>query len=94
MGEMALSTQASYGKSTDRPCSLVTVALGHVCPTWAVPFHLTASFGAEQGAVGLGEVGKMEEPGMSGAWECGTWRVEVEVGCLMRPSTGWAFQGR
>lgn len=52
----------------------------------ALLFHLSQLRGLA-GHVGLGEVGKMEEAGMSGAWECGTWRVEIQVGCLVRPST-------
>lgn len=60
-GEVALNTQASYGKSTERPSSLVIVALSRV-----LLFCLSQLWDLA-GAAELGEVGKMEGTGRPGA---------------------------
>lgn len=72
LGEVALNTQVSYGKSRERLSSLVIVALSHVL------FYLSQLWGLA-GAAGLGD--RKDGSGRLGAWECGTWRVEEEVLC-------------
>ena len=66
LGEVALNTQVSYGKSRERPSSLVIVALSHVL------FYLSQLW-VLAGAAGLGD---RKDGGIWQARYLGMWNME------------------